>query len=96
MVEDAGIADPISEEIAEGVGIHDEVVDQQAVQELDGERQDDSFFSLGSDQISTIEEVQYIANLIKDHPGERSAKVMGKEVSVSDYAIEAMKEFLKR
>ncbi|MDR0369878.1 MAG: hypothetical protein LBH96_05225 [Candidatus Peribacteria bacterium] len=82
--------------ISEEDSSEEEPLSYEVVQELDGERQDDSFFSLGVEQIGTVEDVQYIVNLIKNNPGERNAKVMGKVVSVSDYAIEAMKKFLKK
>lgn len=80
----------------EDLSENEETLHHEVVQELDGERQDDSFFTLESDQITTIEDIQYIVNLIKNNPGERNAKVMGKLVLVSDYAIEAMKNFLKK
>jgi hypothetical protein len=49
-----------------------------------------------ANQLKTIEDVQYVAQLIKNNPGERKATVMGKEVLVSEEAVEQLRTFLQK
>jgi hypothetical protein len=46
--------------------------------------------------LKTIDDIRYVANLIKTYPGERKANIMGKEVSISEEGINLLKEFLEK
>jgi hypothetical protein len=49
-------------------------------------------FVIDSTLVKTMEDIRYVAELIKNNPGERKATILGKEVQISDDAIEALKE----
>jgi hypothetical protein len=50
---------------------------------------------IDSSLLKTIEDVRSVAELIKNNPGERKANILGKEVQISDSAVEVLKEKFK-
>ncbi|MDR2541445.1 MAG: hypothetical protein LBD11_06945 [Candidatus Peribacteria bacterium] len=48
-----------------------------------------------SSQLKTIAEVQEVVQLIKNNPGTRTAIILGKEVQISEYAIEVLKKYVE-
>jgi hypothetical protein len=51
--------------------------------------------TIESSQLKTIGEVQEVVQLIKNNPGNKTAIILGKEVQISEYAVEILKKYVE-